>query len=349
MSLPDLDHFLDASPDLISMDPESVVLFSSVSLCRNLQEMNFPAFQSEKESLEVNALISKEILKNECFNNELKFNLNHLSHIEKKVLKERFILGDIDPDLMSKHASVFYNDSFDASYLINYENHLTIQCSANGFELESIQSKAIDKEREFGKFLSFAFREEFGFLTASPKRLGSTLSYKVLLDLSASGLSQNITKIKNAATVLGYELNCMMPETDKNLFIYELSSERGLGQKEEALLSDFSQFVAELIEAEENARNFLLAKDRTGIFDIFAKSYAMLRYSYKMPEFFCLNSIMYLRNGIALGAFKSLDIKTVNNAFIQAQSGHLQLRNGTQLDKNEALIKRAEIMREIFC
>jgi protein-arginine kinase len=67
-----------------------------------------------------------------------------------------------------------------------------------------------------------------------------------------------------------------------------------------------------------------------------------------MPLLHCQIALLHLRYGIALGLFKTIDIKTINQAILISQDSHLQKKHGYSLEETEKNALRADLMRQFF-
>ena len=154
--------------------------------------------------------------------------------------------------------------------------------------------------------------------------------------------------MKRSADILGFELKQLISPNDEKLFFCALSNRTSLGLNEQELLKKITEFTDELIKAEQNAREFLLSRDKRGMMDLVSKSYGILAYSFIMPLVHCQMALLHLRYGICLGLFKNIKIETINKAILYSQDGHLQKSQGYTLDEVEKNALRADLMRELF-
>jgi protein arginine kinase len=158
-----------------------------------------------------------------------------------------------------------YQSSIDGvSLTLNDEDHLRIQVTRTGLDLENAWSQASRLDDLIEQQLNFAFSPRWGYLTACPANVGTGLRASVVLHLPAlvsTGSIDSVLRCLNRANVSGRELFGEMAGSD----FFRIGNQATLGHDEMELVRQVVQMIPTVVQAENEARLSLLAGNREEI------------------------------------------------------------------------------------
>jgi protein arginine kinase len=150
------------------------------------------------------------------------------------------------------------------SLTLNDEDHLRIQVTRTGLDLENAWSQASRLDDLIEQQLNFAFSPRWGYLTACPANVGTGLRASVVLHLPAlvsTGSIDSVLRCLNRANVSGRELFGEMAGSD----FFRIGNQATLGHDEVELVRQVAQMIPTVVQAENEARQSLLAGNREEI------------------------------------------------------------------------------------
>ena len=174
-----------------------IVISSRIRLARNLAGFPFPNRASNFQKAEIENLLKDRI---QTLEFEQKFeyvSLTALNTLDRQFLVERQL---ISRELAANDGprGVALGNLESLSLMVNEEDHLRLQVMRSGFSLESAW-ETINKLDDFlEKKVSYAFHEEFGYLTACPTNVGTGMRASVMLHLPALDFTKQIDKVFRA-------------------------------------------------------------------------------------------------------------------------------------------------------
>ena len=328
-----------------------VVISSRVRLARNLSGHLFPEKLDELAGIDLMETIFEVCSKFPEYERLYNFELNTLNEVEKDLLLERRHITH--NSVFSTMAGVVIEEEEYFSLLINDEDHLHLQVVRPGLELQKGWKYINYVDSLLNESLDYEFCNDRGFLTSSPLNVGTGMRASVLLDLSATYLTGQISGIVHAARVLGYRLHGTDGQEDSNRpGRYLISTTQTLGIKEEELLHEFEVFIREVVNSEFRARRKLLADSPHRPLNLISRAYGVLKYCWLLDEDEAFDRLMTLRFGVQLGLFEYLTFEMIELAIAYSGNGHLQqvLKEslGTEdLNRARAMIVRKNIGLEI--
>jgi protein arginine kinase len=326
----------------------SIVLTSRIRLARNISGIPFPHMLSLNKSAEVIDEIYTSVIDNEV-NIENSFKLIKLSQIDSL---QR--LSMVEKHLISKEhadnyqiAGVLLNDNNNISIMINEEDHIRLQVMENNFNLKEIYEKAIKIDDAIETKLKYAFDSKLGYLTSCPTNLGTGIRASVMVHLPALTLIKNINNIIETVNQVGMTIRGFYGEGSNAMGnIYQISNQITLGLSEYEIINNIVGVTKKIIDNERTARNLIMKKQTLELEDDIYRSLGMLRYTRLITTSECLSLLSKVRMGIELGIINDIDIKKLDNLFINVQPATIQLQNGREMDNRGRDIARAKLIRE---
>src|SRR4029079_15619400 len=96
---------------------------------------------------------------------------------------------------------------------------------------------------------------------------------------------------------------------------------------------------------EHHARKMLMTERTVALDDKVHRALGLLRSARLLTSEEVLSALSHLRMGITLGRVKDIDIRAVNEMFLQTQPAHLQKLQGKRLEGGVRRAARADFIR----
>ena len=323
-----------------------IVISSRVRLARNLKGEIFTSRASKKKKSEIISLLRPVIENTDSLRNSLWLDIDKLSHLDLQFLIERHLISHELAGGKGARAVVI-NETEIVSLMINEEDHIRLQTIQSG--LAPLEAwRIVDKiEGELAGQVEFAFSEEFGYLTSCLTNVGTGMRASVMLHLPSLVITRQIEKISQAVTKIGLAARGFYGEgTEPAGDYFQISNQTTLGRSEEEIITSIERIIHQIIEHEENARQFLLTKRKKEIEDKVFRAYGTLAYARSIESSEAIKLLSSVRLGIGLGFIKNIDHQTLNELLIAIQPAHLQKLNGKVLTPAERDLKRADLIRK---
>lgn len=326
---------------------KDVVVSSRLRYARNISNVPFPARASKSQKDEVFRR-TEETLSSTDLGRDLHFvKMSDLDSLEKDVIQERRLGSQ---ELTEKsNAGLVFDSSESVGVLVNEEDHFRIQALRSGYNLSAVKNEADRFEETLGSELSYAFDEQWGYLTACPTNVGTGLRASVLLHLPGLILRDEITRVLKAVANLGLTVRGYYGEgTESQGFYLQLSNQVTLGQSVDDLIDSLTRVTERLISKEREARKQLLDEKDLDVNDQIWRAYATLKHARKLEMAESLKLLSFCRLGIDAGLIDDLNLATIDELLIKTQPAHLNLMVGDRLSTDDREAFRSKILREVF-
>ncbi|MGJ7922952.1 protein arginine kinase [Neobacillus sp. LXY-4] len=329
--------------------PDSdIVMSSRIRLARNFNEFTFPILFSNDEANSVISTIEEITVQSpltELGQYEL-LKMDQLQPLQKQVLVEKHL---ISPQLANdaSHGACLLSENEEISIMINEEDHIRIQCLFPGLQLTEALSIANVVDDWIEANVTYAFDEQYGYLTSCPTNVGTGLRASVMMHLPGLILTQQINRIIPAINQLGLVVRGIYGEGSEALGnIFQISNQITLGKSEEEIVEDLKSVVKQLISQERNARDALVKTLNIELEDRVFRSLGVLENSRILESKEAARCLSDVRLGIDMGFIKNIPNTILNELMILTQPGFLQQYAGGPLRPNERDIRRAALIRE---
>ncbi len=326
--------------------PESdIVISSRVRLARNVAGFPFISRMSSDARHQIVQMV-RDVLKRSPQGQPMHFlDVESLSSLDCQLLMERQL---ISRELARGEGArgVIISPGERHSVMINEEDHLRIQVLHSGLALEECwqECDSLDDQIEAG--VSWAFHEQFGYLTACPTNVGTGIRVSVMVHLPALRLTREIQKVNQAAQKINLAVRGLYGEGSQAMGdFYQISNQITLGKSETELISNVLEVVSHIIGWERRVRELLLKDNKGGLHDQVARAFGTLTSARSISSEETMNLLSSLRMGIRLGLINNLDAATVNELFIHTQPAHLQKLQGETLESAQRNLARATYLR----
>src|SRR5437899_1476041 len=343
----DLENLTKTSGEwLRGTGPESdIVISSRIRLARMLAAVPCTSRASVHHKGEIDALLRERIAKLELDPTLSYLNVPALSPLDRQLLVERQL---ISRELASADGprGVALGPHETVSLMVNEEDHLRLQVMRSGFALDEAWQDIDRVDDLLEQRVSYAFSEEFGYLTACPTNVGTGMRASVMLHLPALEHTKQIEKVFRALQKINLAVRGLYGEGSRaSGHFYQISNQVTLGKSEQTLLNEIHGVIPQIITYERAARNRLLRENRQNLLDKISRAQGTLCSATMMTSEETMELLSYVRLGINLNLIEDLTIATVNELFIHTQPAHLQKLMGISLDGEERNAARARYLR----
>ena len=325
--------------------PESdIVISSRIRLARNLTAFPFTNRASAGQKAEIETLLRERIAKLELDPRLSYLNVPTLSALDRQFLVERQL---ISRELAAAEGprGVALGPQETLSLMVNEEDHIRLQVMRSGFALDEAWQDIDRVDDLLEQRVSYAFSEEFGYLTACPTNVGTGMRASVMLHLPGLVLIKQIEKVFRALQKINLAVRGLYGEGSRaSGDFYQISNQVTLGKSETQILSEIREVIPQIINYERQARNTLVKETREALKDQVSRAFGTLRSATMMTSEETMDLLSRVRLGINLGLLEELSIPTVNELFIHTQPAHLQKLMRTSLDGEERNAARARYL-----
>ncbi|HWB20562.1 MAG TPA: protein arginine kinase, partial [Phycisphaerales bacterium] len=298
--------------------PDSdVVMSCRVRLARNVAGFPFANRASETQRQEILTIAKQSLLQDDVAPNMIWVDLNQATALDRRLLFERHLISKHMVDAETKRGVAISGDET-LSVMVNEEDHLRIQALAPGFQLRKVLERinAIDDRVE--SRMDFAFSPKLGYLTACPTNLGTGIRYSCMMHLPALKLTEELTRVQNAARDLHLAVRGYYGEgTESAGDFYQVSNQITLGRSEEDFLEEFeAQVVPKLIDYERFARQQLIKTNSVMLDDRLNRAVGILKNAHLIGVEEAMKLLSRVRLGIQIGRLEGITIQTINRLFL---------------------------------
>ncbi|MEM1062297.1 MAG: protein arginine kinase, partial [Planctomycetota bacterium] len=228
----------------------------------------------------------------------------------------------------------------------NEEDHLRIQVLHSGFDLEDTWRRVDALDDAIEEEVTYAFDDQFGYLTSCPTNCGTGIRVSVMLHLPALVLTKEIQKVFQALQKISLAVRGLYGEGSQAMGdFYQISNQTTLGKSEDEIIANLREVVPNIIGYERRYRDALVKRDRQQLHDQVARAHGILRNAQTISSEETMHLLSSLRMGINTGLIDDVEMQTVNELFIQTQPAHLQKLREEELPSSERNVARAAYLR----
>ena len=316
---------------------DDLILCSKLSLARNLEGVLFTD-KLEAENAKKNVDKLANVIFNKLDDEELKiikFWDNHIDYIksyEAKLLVTKELVKRKD------RAALIINKEETISIMINEVDHLNIQCITEGMNLKEVYEVANKIDDLIEEDITYSFHEDFGYLTATPSKVGTGMKASVILHLPALSMSEEITNISKGLSQLGMAINQVYADGN----IYEVSNRISLGITEDEIINNLEGVVENIIQEEIKFRDIVVNKCKYEVEDKIFRAYGILKNAKLMSYKELVELLSYVRLGV------DLNKDVLNKLLVCTNDDAIQNKLGRSLTNKEKKAERAILIQELL-
>jgi protein arginine kinase len=294
---------------------DEVVTGSRVFLRRNLDGYQFAHQLIDDEQVKIRDLVEialKEAGVSASFN-----------YVDIHEIKDLDIIGVKNRSKFNNNfVGAFINQNENISILINFEDHLCIQATSYGYNVNVLFAKVNALDNLIAEHIDFAYSNRLGFLTVSPKNVGTGLTVEVGMHLGALKFVDEIQQVLFGLDELGFRLRELFDsvESDSSAIggIVIVANRRTLGVTEQTVLDNMAVIVDKLRHLEIAARERYFVES-TRMVQEQLETFKDERKSDDLKEFsYLLEIVSFLKLGIDSGVIRNITYDDIYNILDQA-------------------------------
>lgn len=326
--------------------PEAdIVISSRVRLARNLAAFPFTNRATVHQRAEIERLLREKITTLDFEHRLTYFSLAEMPELDRQVLVERQL---ISRELANGEGprGVALAERETISVMVNEEDHLRLQVIRSGFSLDEAWEEIDRLDDAIEQKVSYAFSDDFGYLTACPTNVGTGMRASVMLHLPALVLTRQVEKVFRALQKINLAVRGLYGEGSRaSGDFYQISNQVTLGKSETTILTEIRQVIPQIITYERQAREMLVRETRQALQDRVSRAFGTLCSATMMTSEETMNLLSSVRLGINVGLLEEINIQTVNELLIHTQPAHLQKLIGESLEGEARDTARARYLR----
>lgn len=325
---------------------DRIVMSSRVRLARNIKDASFPGWAKKPERVRILELLMPAVESLPDMADSFAEAMDNLSALDKQILVERHLISR-EHAAKSAGSGLVLNRDETFCVMINEEDHLRMQALRPGLQLRQAWT-AIDRlDSGLERKLSYAFSNDWGYLTACPTNLGTGIRVSAMLHLPGLVLGEQINPIIQSVNKLGLAVRGLYGEGTEALGnVFQVSNQMTLGETEIVIVERLEKVLSQIIEHEENARESLLEKKPKVVFNHIGRAYGILANAHSISSKETMNLLSLMRLGVDLDLFPTVDRSLVDELFVLTQPAHLQKQHSEKLSAEERDLLRADMLRE---
>ena len=321
---------------------DDLILCSKLSLARNLEGILFTD-KLEVEDAKKNVDKLSNVIFNKLNDEELKIikfwdnQIDYIKSYEAKLLVTKELVKRKD------RAALIINKEETISIMINEVDHLNIQCTTEGMNLKEVYEVANKIDDLIEEDISYSFHEDFGYLTATPSKVGTGMKASVILHLPALSMSEEITNISKGLSQLGMAINPVYADGN----IYEVSNRISLGVTEDEIINNLEGVVENIIQEEIKFRDIVVNKCKDEVEDKIFRAYGILKNAKLMSYKELVELLSYVRLGVEMYVL-DLNKDLLNKLLVYTNDEAIQNKLGKSLTNKERKAERAILIQELL-
>jgi protein arginine kinase len=340
--LPNLGEWLRGTgPDA------DVVVSTRIRLARNLAQFPFSGRATHHQKSEIEAKVKDAVARAELDPYRPEYvSVAGLAPLDRQFLVERQLISRELATVLEGPRGVAFDTRESVSIMVNEEDHLRLQVMRSGMALDEAWGEIDRVDDAMESRLTYAFHDQFGYLTACPTNVGTGMRASVMLHLPALGITRQIEKVFKALQKINLVVRGLYGEGSRaSGDLYQISNQVTLGRSEQRVLTEIREVITMILQYERQARQVLIRERKQAEQDRVARAIGTLGSATMITSEETMELLSAVRLGIHLNLLDDLPSTTVNQLFIHTQAAHLQKLMGTPLDGEERNAARARYLR----
>ncbi len=326
--------------------PESdIVISSRIRLARNLAEFPFIRKCTDQDRSQIERTLRDRIKEVGEWSSLTYVDVASLDDVDRQFLVERQLISREHSEAEGARAvAIDPHEKF--SLMVNEEDHLRIQVMHSGLDLQAAWEQIDHIDNLVERRVTYAFHQQWGYLTACPTNVGTGMRVSVMMHLPALVITRQIEKVFRSLHKISLAVRGLYGEGSQAMGdFYQISNQITLGRSEQELIAQIRDVVPVLIDYERRAREFLVKESQKDLHDRVSRAYGILCTAQTISSEETMHLLSSVRMGINLGLIHDLEIPTINKLFIHTQPAHLQKLRGVELDTADRNIERANYLQ----
>lgn len=343
------EQLLTQSPFWSQVGPSAdVVMTTRVRLARNLPSLPFGSKMDEADISTLESIVHQAVVTSKYFENAQFVSLKDCSSDDRRFLRERDIITH-EMEL-NNNSSVVFDHRQQYSILVNEEDHIRIQVIKPGLQMLPAFKLADEIDDELNKYISYAFTDDFGFLTTCPSNVGTGLRVSAMLHLPMLTAAKNMGEVIKLVREYQAQLKGIVHDATKTVgSMYIISNKATLGKSEIDIIEEIDKVVSLIVDLENEARDEYYQHHKDVLEDMVWRSYGIVTFSRSMSYAEAIEHLSLIRLGVVLSIIKNIELSVINDLMIHIQLSHLQKFAGRQFaGSEEGDAFRAAYLRKKF-
>ena len=340
--LPNLGEWLRGTgPDA------DVVVSTRIRLARNLAQFPFSGRATHHQKSEIETKVKDAVTRAELDPHKPEYvSVAGMAPLDRQFLVERQLISRELATVLEGPRGVAFDTRESVSIMVNEEDHLRLQVMRSGMALDEAWAEIDRVDDAMESRLTYAFHDQFGYLTACPTNVGTGMRASVMLHLPALGITRQIVKVFKALQKINLVVRGLYGEGSRaSGDLYQISNQVTLGRSEQRVLTEIREVIIMILQYERQARQVLVRERKQAEQDRVARAIGTLGSATMITSEETMELLSAVRLGIHLNLLDDLPPTTVNQLFIHTQAAHLQKLMGTPLDGEERNAARARYLR----
>lgn len=318
-----------------------IVISTRVRLARNIDKIPFPNALADKTEA-VNKIKAALGGGNSALAKDLRF-----IDLSKEALQYREKLAEehlISPQMRAGGGSVYISNDETMSIMLMEEDHIRLQVIKAGNALDEAYDLADKIDDVIEESLTYAFDEDFGYLTACPTNAGTGMRASLMLHLPALTITKNINNVISSAGGMGIAVRGLYGEgTTAEGNFYQISNQVTMGITEQEIIAKLKSVTDRIIDMEKKAREILMKNSEAELADKVYRSYGLLKYVRTISSSEAKALLSDVMLGRSMGIIK--EAGQLSGVECMVKSAPAFVSGGNALSAKERDIKRAEFIR----
>ena len=320
-----------------------VVLSTRVRLARNIAGYPFPGKLSAEKTHEITEKVKRTFSGDgwECVDFGKLTPAERASMLEKHIVSREFVSSGSERVLLKNEEKSVYIMSPE-------EDHLRIQAIVPGFDIDSSLSRAFEAEETADKALSFAYSEQYGYITHCPSNLGTGMRISVMMHLPAYTAAGGMRDLALQLARFGMTVRGMDGEGSRPAAaIYQISNQNTLGVSEEDTAKKLAEIVGQIVKNERELRSKLSDEKREELAERARRDYGILMYTHHLSAAELVSMYSDMRYASSLG-LSDIETNVLDEMLIRSLPNTVTAEHDgviTPADRDSA---RAEEIRKIL-
>ncbi len=325
-----------------------IVISSRVRLARNVASYPFVTRLTTQERNELESLLRETIDRLSDRLHLTYVDVDQLDELDRQLLVERQLISRELAEAQGPRGVAFDHQE-QLSLMILEEDHLRIQVVHSGLELQAAWEQMEQVHELLQQHLTFAFHEQFGYLTACPTNVGTGMRVSVMMHLPALVLTRQMEQLFRSLQKINLAVRGLYGEGSQPVGdFFQISNQVTLGRSEQDLLRQVGEVIPTILEYERKAREYLLKEGYENVLDQVNRAYGILKACRTISSEETLQLLSRVRMGVNMGLIQDVPLEVLNKLIIYTQPAHLQKLHGEQLDSAQRNIHRARYLREML-
>ncbi len=319
-----------------------IVLSTRVRFARNLENVPFPARQTDSQREEVFETVRAAF----AAKNPMAVPFSEVDDVVKEAyvqthLASRALAGK------AKGSGLLLSRDGKVSVMVGEEDHIRLQVILPGKEPEAALATATEWMQEAEAHLPIAYRDGLGYLTSCPTNLGAAMRLSVMIHLPAITETGAMPTLTAKLADAGLTVRGTFGEGSRESgCIYQISNQMSREKTPEEICSSFSLVLQQVEELEQKAKEKLIEQSRVALEDRVMRSLGILHYAKKMSYSEFIKHFSTVRFGREAGFAGCEGLEILDRLFVELMPAPMLLRDRNLSDEVERDQKRCSLLQE---